>query len=85
MAKTFTFTKARQSLKSVLDQAEKDGEVRITRRGGKTFIVRVEKSNRSPLDIPGVDTNISLDDIVEAVRERREYDARERRGSYPDK
>jgi prevent-host-death family protein len=85
MAKTYTFTKARQNLKSVLDQAEKDGEVRITRRGGKTFVVRVEKSKRSPLDIPGVDTNISLDDIIEAVREGREYDTRERRGSNPEK
>lgn len=83
MAKTYTFTKARQNLKSVLDQAEKDGEVRITRRGGKSFVVRVETSNRSPLDIPGVETDITLDEIIESVREGREYDIRERRDTYP--
>ena len=83
MAKTYTFTKARQNLKSVLDQAEKDGEVRITRRGGKSFVVRVETSNRSPLDIPGVETDITLDEIIDSVREGREYDIRERRDTYP--
>jgi prevent-host-death family protein len=82
MAKTYTFTEARQNLSSVLAQAEKDGEVRITRRSGKVFVIRPEESDRSPLDVPGVDTDVTLVEILDAVREGKEMDIRERRSSY---
>ncbi len=81
MAKTYTYTEARQNLASVLAQAEKDGEVRITHRSGKVFILRPETSDRSPLDIPGVDTGITRHEVLESVREGREQDIRDRRAS----
>jgi antitoxin Phd len=72
MRKTYTFSEARQKLAAVLDNAEKDGEVRIVRRNGVVFIVQPEKSNLSPLDVPGLNVNIRAEDIVEVVREGRE-------------
>ena len=83
MAKTYTFTEARQHLKSVFAQAEKDGEVRVTvNRGGKVFVIRVEESTRSPLDVPGVDTGISRVDLLNSVREGREQDIQDRHDTY---
>jgi len=82
MSKTYTFTEARQNLRSVFAQAEKDGEVRVTvNRGNKVFVIRVEESTRSPLDVPGIDTGISREDVIKSVREGREYDITDRRGS----
>jgi prevent-host-death family protein len=73
MPRTYTFTEARQNLASVLSQAEQDGEVRITHRSGKVFVIRPEPpSGRSPLDVPGVDTGITREEIIEAIRESRE-------------
>lgn len=73
MTKVYTFTEARQKLASVLAQAEKDGEVWITHRSGKVFIIRPEpRTGRSPLDVPGVDTGITREEIVAAIREGRE-------------
>ncbi len=82
MAKTYTYTEARQNLASVLAQAEKDGEVRITHRSGKVFVLRPETSDRSPLDIPGVDTGITRQEVLDSVREGREQEIRDRRASY---
>jgi prevent-host-death family protein len=82
MAKTYTFTEARQNLATVLAQAEKDGEVHITHRSGKVFVLRPERSDRSPLDVPGVDTGISRQEILDSIREGRQQDVRERRTSY---
>ena len=82
MTKTYSFTEARQTLAAVLRRAEQDGEVRITRRNGKTFIIRPEETDRSPLDVPGVDTDLTLNEIVETIRAGRETELRERRSSY---
>jgi prevent-host-death family protein len=81
MAKTYSFTEARQMLADVLDSAEREGEVRITRRNGKAFIVRPEESAGSPLDVPGVDTDITLQEITDTIREGREMDFHKRRSS----
>jgi prevent-host-death family protein len=85
MAKTYTYTEARQNLANVLTQAEKDGEVRITHRSGKVFILRPEVTDRSPLDVPGVDTGITRQEVLDSVREGRELDIWERRSSYKTK
>jgi prevent-host-death family protein len=82
MAKTYTYTEARQNLATVLAQAEKDGEVRITHRSGKVFVLRPEKTGRSPLDVPGVETGITHQELLDSVREGREQDPSERRASY---
>lgn len=81
MTKTYTYTEARQNLASVLAQAEQDGEVRITHRSGKTYVLRLETGDRSPLDIPGIDTGITSQEIIDTVREGWEQDTGERRAS----
>jgi len=68
----YTFSEARQKLASLLECANKEGEVQIKKRDGQTFIIKPLKSSKSPLDVSGVKLNISTDDIVNIVREMRE-------------
>jgi prevent-host-death family protein len=56
--KVFTFTEARQNFASVLDFAQKEGSVRITRRDGRAFVIQPLETPASPLAIDGVDLNI---------------------------
>lgn len=70
--KVFTYSEARQNLASVLDRAQKEGAVRITRRNGVAFSLKPEVSGRSPLDVPPVKAKVSLEQIQSAVRESRE-------------
>jgi antitoxin (DNA-binding transcriptional repressor) of toxin-antitoxin stability system len=77
--KVYTYSEARQRLARLLEEAREGGEIRIKRRDGSEFAVRPIRSRRSPLDVPGVDANVTIDDIVAAVRESREREPR--RGS----
>jgi prevent-host-death family protein len=70
--KTYTFSEARQKFAAVLENAERDGEVRIVRKNGTVFVIRPERTRRSPLDVPGIDLNLSATEIVELIREGRE-------------
>jgi antitoxin (DNA-binding transcriptional repressor) of toxin-antitoxin stability system len=72
MKKTYTFSEARQKFASVLESAERGGEEWIVRKNGTVFIIRPEIPHRSPLDVPGIDLNISPAEIVALVREGRE-------------
>ncbi len=69
--KVYTYSEARRQLASVLDAAQQDGAVRIRRRDGRTFVLQLETSKSSPLDVEGVDLGISTSDIVSLVRESR--------------
>jgi hypothetical protein len=66
--KVYTYSEARQGLASLLEQARKEGAVRIRRRDGQTFLLQPEKTSGSPLDIEGVDLDITTDKIIEFVR-----------------
>jgi antitoxin (DNA-binding transcriptional repressor) of toxin-antitoxin stability system len=68
---TYTYTEARQKLASILEQAAQYGEVRIKRRDGQVFVIRPQKRKGSPLDVSGVDLNLSRDEILEAIQESR--------------
>jgi antitoxin (DNA-binding transcriptional repressor) of toxin-antitoxin stability system len=70
--KVYTYSEARQQLARLLDEARKGGEIRIKRRDGTEFAVRPVRSDASPLDVPGIDTTVTLEDIVAAIRESRE-------------
>ena len=70
--KVYTYSQARQKLAKLLNEARLEGEVGIKRRDGQTFILRPVKEQGSPLDIEGVDLDLNLDDLTEAVRESRE-------------
>lgn len=74
----YTYSEARRKLASLLDQAVEEGEVRIKRRDGQTFVITPERRSGSPLDVEGIDLNVTTDEIVEFIREgrRREYTPR---------
>jgi prevent-host-death family protein len=69
--KEFTYSEARQHLAALLERARRDGSVRIRRRDGQVFVLRPETTERSPLDVPGLDLGLSRDEVLELVREGR--------------
>lgn len=69
--KTYKFSEARQNLAAVLDEAATSGEVRISRRDGRSFVIRPARTKRSPLDVPGVGVGVSGREIVKTVRASR--------------
>ena len=72
MAAVYNYSQARQNLAALLEQAVREGEVRIKRKDGQIFVVRPDFKKTSPLDIEGVPLNISTDELVAVIREGRE-------------
>jgi hypothetical protein len=74
--RTYTYSEARRKLASLLDRASEEGEVKIKRRDGQTFIIKPDEGKGSPLDVEGVDLGVTTEEIVKIVQEgrRREYD-----------
>jgi prevent-host-death family protein len=69
--RVYTYTEARQNLASLLDQVARDGEVRVKRRDGQVFVIRPLPSTKSPLDVEGIDLNLSKQEILAFVEEGR--------------
>jgi PHD/YefM family antitoxin component YafN of YafNO toxin-antitoxin module len=69
---TYTYSEARQNLSTLLDKAKQEGEILIKRKDGSYFIVRPLSAKQSPLDVDGVNINLSIDEIIEVMREVRE-------------
>lgn len=67
----YTYSEARQKLAELLDKAAQEGEVRIRRRDGLVFVVKPERRSESPLDVEGLDLGLTVEEIIEAVREGR--------------
>ena len=67
----YTYSEARQKLARVLDEAESKGKVIIRRKDGRTFALVPEKSPGSPLDVPSIKADISMQEVVSIVRESR--------------
>ena len=59
------------NLSALLEQARREGKVRIQRADGEIFILKAECNIRSPLDVEGVDLAISANEIVEFIHEGR--------------
>jgi hypothetical protein len=71
----YTYSEARRKLASLLEQAVKEGEVKIKRRDGQTFVIRPETRAGSPLDVEGIDLGITTAEIVRFIQEgRRTYE-----------
>lgn len=70
--KVYTFSEARQKFASVLDNAQREGVVRITRRDGRAFTVQPVNESPSPLAVKGVKLKLKRAEIVAVVREGRE-------------
>lgn len=72
--RTYSYTEVRQNLASVLDEANKKGVVQINRRDGQSFLLKPIPITGSPLDIKGIDVDISTTEIIDIIREGRERD-----------
>ncbi|KPV50181.1 prevent-host-death protein [Kouleothrix aurantiaca] len=72
--KSYTFSEARQNFAAILEQARRDGAVRIQRRDGQSFVLTPEPATASPLDIAGITPQqpVSRDDILQSIQEGRE-------------
>ena len=70
--KVYTYSEARQRLAQLLDEARRDGAVRIKRRDGQEFVLQPLRPSGSPLDVESLDLGWSREEIVAAVREGRE-------------
>ena len=57
---------------NVLDSSKRTGKVLIKRQDGSIFSLVPEMQLKSPLDIKGINTDITTDEIVSFVRESRE-------------
>jgi hypothetical protein len=71
--KIYKYSEARQNFSTVLNTALKE-DVIITRKDGNRFkLISInKKSTKSPLDIKGIDTDVTTQEIIEIVREGRE-------------
>jgi len=69
--KVYTYSEARQRLSDVLNTARSE-EVVIKRRGGETFSITLRKGEKSPFDVPGIQTKATTNDILSAIRASRE-------------
>jgi hypothetical protein len=67
----YTYSEARQKLASLLEQAIKEGEVRIKRKDGRIFVIRPETKVGSPLDVESIDLGITAAEIVQFIHEGR--------------
>jgi len=67
----YSYSEARQQLAELLNRARREGQVEIRRRDGQSFVVRPTESGGSPLDVPGVETSLSREEVVALVRESR--------------
>jgi hypothetical protein len=69
----YTYSQARQNLASLLDRAAREGEVRIKRKDGQVFVVRLEPRSDSPLDVDGIELDLTASEILDAIQEGRKF------------
>jgi len=80
--KVYTYSQARQNLSELLNKAHRE-EVLIRRRDGTTFSVVPKRKTGSPFDIIGISTEISTEDILNAIQESRGRYSYKSEGSHP--
>ena len=71
----YTYSETRQKLSHVLDSARKTGQVLIRRQDGAMFSLTPVASPQSPLDVKGLGSDVSTDEVVSFVRESRSRDS----------
>jgi prevent-host-death family protein len=86
--KIYNYSEARQNFSMVLNTALQE-EVIITRRDGAKFKLISIKENKnelkSPLEnIKGIKTNITMDEILEAIKQGREDREYKKTKSYKE-
>lgn len=73
MSTVYTYSEARQNLASLLEKAIREGEVRIRRKDGQIFVITPEETGGSPLDVKGIELDLTQEEIVEFIHEGRKY------------
>lgn len=68
---SYTYSEARQNFAAVLDRAKEEGGVLITRRDGSVFEIHPVSKNERPLDVEGVDLGMTVEEIIDILRETR--------------
>jgi hypothetical protein len=71
MMVVYTYSEARQNFASVLDKAVQEGEVRVKRKDGQVFVIRLAASDDSPLNVEGIDLGLTAEEILEFIQEGR--------------
>ncbi len=70
--KVYTYSEARQRFATILECAVREGAVGIRGKDGQVFVLRPETPpTASPLDVPGIDLDLTRDEIVALVHEGR--------------
>lgn len=68
------YTIQQPQLQQLLERAVSEGEVYLKAADGQLFVLKpVLKKIISPLDIPSLNLSWSTQEIVEVIRETREY------------
>lgn len=68
----YTCSEVIQPLAMLFERATQEGEIQIRRWDGQQFLLKPLPTKRSPLDVPGIDLNLSSAEIVKVIREMRE-------------
>lgn len=68
--KIYTLSQARAQLTRILDEAKSEPVI-IRRRKGDSFSIVPQNPLRSPFDVPGLQTKVSRNEILDALRESR--------------
>jgi len=73
--RVYNYSEARQNFSTLLNTALNE-EVIITRKDGSKFkVIPIgENESKSPFDVKGVNTNIGTEEILDIIRESRQYD-----------
>jgi hypothetical protein len=69
--KVFSLSEASRQLSVVLDLAQSEGEVRVSLNDGRMFSIQPVQRKKSPLDISGVDSNFTVEEILGFIHESR--------------
>lgn len=69
----YTYSEARQNLALLLEKAISGGEVRVKSKDGQIFVIMPQVTGGSPLDIEGVDLDLSKEEILDFIYEGRRY------------
>lgn len=71
MMTIYTYSEARQKFSTVLKKAQLEGKVLIKRRDGSMFELQPIKTGKSPLDVEGINVNITRKEVIDLIREIR--------------
>ena len=70
--KQYNFTEARKNSASVLETAKQEGIICIYKRNGEAYYLTPAQTQKSPLDVEGIDLRLSSSQIMSILSKSRE-------------